>query len=493
MIKNERQFRITRSAAEKFERLISELEQADADGVRPDLLRVAELSGLRSQLADLRTQIEEYERLKSGHEVLLETLSLSALPQAIVKARIAAGLSHKELADRLNLKEQQIQKYEATDYAGASVSRLLQVAEALALRIRKDLFLPSRIGTSFDVFKRLAEMGIEKNFVLHRLVSPSGAQMAQGIGGSTRPEVVFEATAAASHIFGWTPEAIVGSDTLFISQGVLGAARFKVNKRSEQKRLSAFTFYAHYLALQLLEATTLPIARVPTDFRRVRSDVIKKYGEITFQAVLNYAWDLGGAVLPLKDTGAFHGAMWRIRGRNVLILKQSTMSLDRWLHDLLHELFHASQEPELPERSIVEAPEASQQRRESDEEWDATQFAADVVMDGRAEGLARECVDATKERWGRSGSVERLKVVVPAVAKRANVPVGALANYMAFRLSLQDIDWWGAAQNLQDVSVDPWVIARDVLLQRAQLGRLHGLDRELFIRALTEWDVAQGS
>ena len=42
--------------------------------------------------------------------------SFDELPQALVKARIALRLSQKDLADRLGMKEQRIQRYESTDY-----------------------------------------------------------------------------------------------------------------------------------------------------------------------------------------------------------------------------------------------------------------------------------------------------------------------------------------------------------------------------------------
>lgn len=40
------------------------------------------------------------------------------------QGRIAAGLSQKELSERLGLKERQIQRYEATDYASANLTRV---------------------------------------------------------------------------------------------------------------------------------------------------------------------------------------------------------------------------------------------------------------------------------------------------------------------------------------------------------------------------------
>jgi len=67
------------------------------------------------------------------------------------------------------------------------------------------------------------------------------------------------------------------------------------------------------------------------------------------------------------------------------------------------------------------------------------------MLDGRAEELAEQCVTAAKNR------VELLKNAVPSVAQSGGVQVDALANYMAFRLSLQGINWWGAANNLQTV------------------------------------------
>ena len=70
----------------------------------------------------------------------------------------------------------------------------------------------------------------------------------------------------------------------------------------------------------------------------MRQAVLSTYGAITFEHTLRYVWSLGIPVLPLRDPGAFHGACWRIDGRNIIVLKQRTLSLARWLADLLHEV-----------------------------------------------------------------------------------------------------------------------------------------------------------
>ena len=63
--------------------------------------------------------------------------------------------------------------------------------------------------------------------------------------------------------------------------------------------------------------------------------------------------------------------------------------------------------------------------------------------------------------------------------------VDHLANYMAFRLSLQNINWWGAANNLQTIAENPWETARDALLTQSNFSKINPSDRELIVRALS--------
>ena len=66
-------------------------------------------------------------------QIRLDSLgTVAELPATLIKARIARGLSQKDLADRIGLKEQQIQRYEATDYASASLARIKKVVSALS-------------------------------------------------------------------------------------------------------------------------------------------------------------------------------------------------------------------------------------------------------------------------------------------------------------------------------------------------------------------------
>jgi Helix-turn-helix len=46
--------------------------------------------------------------------------SLNDLPTTLIKARISAGMTQKELAEKIGIREQQIQRYEANHYNSAS-------------------------------------------------------------------------------------------------------------------------------------------------------------------------------------------------------------------------------------------------------------------------------------------------------------------------------------------------------------------------------------
>ena len=135
MIKNERQFRITKAQAEKFERTIRELTAAPKRELHP-ALRQAEIDGLRSQLEDLKRELQEYEALRSGKRRVIALESIEELSTTLIQARIAAGLSQEELAAKLGMKPQQLQRYEATNYRSASLERVNEIVRALGIKLR---------------------------------------------------------------------------------------------------------------------------------------------------------------------------------------------------------------------------------------------------------------------------------------------------------------------------------------------------------------------
>lgn len=136
MIKNERQYRITRTQAERFARTLEGLRNRPegADGMHP-MIAQAQVDAVSSQLADLEAELREYEAVRDGRFEMEALGVVVDLPELLIKARIAQGLTQRDLADRLGLKEQQIQRYEATDYATAKWSRIREVAGALSMEL----------------------------------------------------------------------------------------------------------------------------------------------------------------------------------------------------------------------------------------------------------------------------------------------------------------------------------------------------------------------
>src|SRR5262249_43988134 len=140
MIKNERQYRITKGQVEKFRDALDRLRQDPSRQTHSILLK-AQREALRSQLNDLLAEVAEYEALQKGKQSVLRLDSFDELPSALIRARIAKGLSQKQLAEKLGLKEQQIQRYEASDYSTASFARIRQVIDALNVKISEELVL----------------------------------------------------------------------------------------------------------------------------------------------------------------------------------------------------------------------------------------------------------------------------------------------------------------------------------------------------------------
>lgn len=132
MILSDRQYAVSRLQLEKLREALKHLRISDGGD---SALRQIEASALESQIADIEEELAEYDLVKSGAMSFAESYSLADLPRVLIQARIAKRLSQTELADKLGMKPQQVQRYEATEYMSASLSRLIEVAEVLDVRV----------------------------------------------------------------------------------------------------------------------------------------------------------------------------------------------------------------------------------------------------------------------------------------------------------------------------------------------------------------------
>lgn len=480
MIRNERQYKITKLQAQNFRNALEQQgRERVVDSASVDYLRwKVEHDAIENQLKDLEEDLHEYEALQDSDSTSIEINSFEDLPRALIQARIAAGLTQKQLAERIGVKEQQIQRYEANDYAGAGLDRIQAVLTALGIKLKKELFIPAGEFGPETVIRKLTDLGLDRSFVTHKLL-PERLRLALSSNQNNLDALVLEAANRIARVFKTEIKEFFVPGSLLIDDSALAAARFKVPAGASKTKISTYAVYSHYLALLSLQATPYLVpSPIPVSWKHIRRQILAKYNDMNLNTVANYCWDLGIVVLPLNDVGTFHGATWRVHGRNVIVVKQRTKSEARWMIDILHELWHAAQNQELPEHGFIEADPRSSAYADSIDEEIATDFAADVLLEGRAEDLAQECARVSNKR------LEWLKTTVMKVARSNKIREDVLANYLAYRLAQEGEDWWATASVLQRSSHDPWEVVRDIALTRIKWSQLSPPDRELLAKSL---------
>jgi transcriptional regulator with XRE-family HTH domain len=424
-------------------------------------------SALLAQLSDLDTELVEYERLRAGHSPgIVEIEALDELPRKLIQARIAAGMTQRELADRLGLREQQIQRYEAEEYAGAGLSRIHDVMAALGISLNAELALPPANTRARDLLGRLKELGLPRKVALRRFFRGTAPDMSE-LNGS-----FLQGAARAVRVFGTNIDDLLSGEADLADH----ASAYRTSVNANRQHLDAYAAYAHYIALLLEKACTTerrPLEGTPD---AIREEIGEQIRTAPLVALLRYCWDHGLPVLPLADEAAFYGACWEMSSGPVIVLKQRTSSAARWAFLLGHEMYHASRPSD--ERTVIEQDEDLRTWKSQPDEVHADEFAASILLGDRAEAIAQITVESA------GGNVARLKGVVPEVAEAGDVAPDVLAYFLAHRLVRNGISWWGTARSFDGTQPDPWSTARDVVFEHIDLGRLDELDRSLLVDAL---------
>lgn len=150
MIKNNKQFENVRQLADSIINAISKLD-SDKDSLHEKLYSLNK-SALESQLKSLKDEMDFYTSIKSGARNRINIDSLEELHKVLISYRIAKGETQKDLADKLGIKVQQIQRYEAQDYQSASWHRILDVIDALGVEIRlRNIVISSPVFNAHNI------------------------------------------------------------------------------------------------------------------------------------------------------------------------------------------------------------------------------------------------------------------------------------------------------------------------------------------------------
>ncbi len=139
MITNQREYRITKSWIARFEKELVANETRELQPREDPGMRKVVHDAIASEIETLQRQIDHYERLRDGHITSREITSLRDLPSALIEARIAARLTQRQLAERVGVAEQQVQRWEANDYSSVGLDRLQGIADALGVQIQETI------------------------------------------------------------------------------------------------------------------------------------------------------------------------------------------------------------------------------------------------------------------------------------------------------------------------------------------------------------------
>jgi HTH-type transcriptional regulator/antitoxin HigA len=146
MIQNERQYKVTQTKLKELEQASININFSDRN-LHPRQA-LSQKKSYEKLIDRLKQEITEYEELKSGRIKTLQIEDINDLPIALIKARIALGMTQKELAEKIGTQEQQIQRYEADRYGAISFDRLMKVALALGMSLKGTMQIAIEGGVS---------------------------------------------------------------------------------------------------------------------------------------------------------------------------------------------------------------------------------------------------------------------------------------------------------------------------------------------------------
>jgi HTH-type transcriptional regulator / antitoxin HipB len=131
MIQNEHQYKVTKGEIDKLQQVIDKL--LEQPNIPPSQLAGMQNS-FQTQIDRMQMEIQAYDDLKSG-KVEITMSSIKDLPKVLIQKRISLGMTQKELAAKLGIKEQMVQRYEACGYKSIGFQRLTEVWNALSVSI----------------------------------------------------------------------------------------------------------------------------------------------------------------------------------------------------------------------------------------------------------------------------------------------------------------------------------------------------------------------
>lgn len=468
MIRSDMELEITRESLSDF---IATLDVAQNESELDNLgeqKKKIYLKAIEGEVQELSEQVNDYEKLRRGIIESFDSHDLLGLPSYAVRKRIALNKSLEELAKDTGISVKKLEEYEEDLFVDASPKDLAEVIRILEISVPDSLL--EMLQFKITELKRTITTSLGN---LEKFILPE--EIKQGENHSLGYLKLFS---RLKGIYKEYAEGFIFQTKDSINLSSFSTLRYKAPKGVTPELVYSYTAFVSYLAKVFSDCCEMQGKHLYTDYKIFREQILTRYGAINLESCVNYMWDLGIPVVPLKAKGGFHGACWRSEGKNVIVLKQQVNSEARLLFDLLHEYWHATQEPDLQERSVIDFAETLSQTNQDAEETAANNFASDVIFNGKSKELIHECY--VSANW----NLPFIKNAVIRVSEAHGVDTGALANFVARDIQDKNSNWWGAAQTLQNKN-NPYSILLKVLEERLDIGDIDNtLDRELIMNLM---------
>lgn len=133
MIRNDSEYQEALRRLEGGKKSLDEYRaKLEAEGLPREHIAYA-IQPSESFVLQAREEVTEYERIKRGD--LDEITNLHGLGRTLIAARIAAGVTQRELAERLETHESQVSRDERNEYHGVTVERASRILDALGVTL----------------------------------------------------------------------------------------------------------------------------------------------------------------------------------------------------------------------------------------------------------------------------------------------------------------------------------------------------------------------
>lgn len=387
----------------------------------------------------------------------------------IKNLRQKLGVQSQELAERAGITPQTITRIEK-GYTDINFSTLNKLLGALGLSLKDLADSQQQISPVKDfnaILNKLSKIGIKPEFVLSKIIPPHLVEALEKYNVKNPGLLLNEAANYICQIFGWPLDSLYKKEELSLDNLPASEVFYKLPKNSSSNQIKAYSYYAYYISKAVAKSyNKKPEISYPESTEEFITQYYSLYKILNLDNLVEYAWKLGICVVPLNDPGVFHGACWSVEGKNIIVLKQSNLSHSRWIFDFLHELYHVFAHLNEENISVIEEEEITPFTNNNQGEREANAFANQVLLGSNNIKLADECISEAK--W----DIKNLKRAVFSVAKKNNIREDALANHIAYRLSLQGENWWSTANSIQLTDPSPFTILYGKLMQKIDVNLL---------------------